>query len=120
MGSYRRQEELDERRRASAIQLQRQLQRRFRSWLRPDQKGGEGTAKLAKLTVAPQVALSGGFWARPVFRAFATYAKWNDQAQSTVPQGGGAQVIDRNQIANGVFKDKTNGMSYGVQVEAWW
>lgn len=83
-------------------------------------KGGEGTAKLAKLTVAPQVALSGGFWARPVFRAFATYAKWNDQAQSEIPQGGGAQVINRGQIANGVFKDKTNGMSYGVQVEAWW
>ncbi len=83
-------------------------------------KGGQGTAKLAKLTVAPQVALSGGFWARPVFRAFATYAKWNDRAQSTIDGETGATVIDRSQIAKGVFGDKTKGMTYGVQVEAWW
>ena len=46
-----------------------------------------------------------GFWARPVFRAFATYAKWNS-AMGTV--------------ANGVFGTAHNGMSYGVQVENWW
>jgi len=68
-------------------------------------KSGGTTAKLAKLTVAPQYTLSGGFWARPAFRAFATYAKWNDAAGA---QGGG------------VFGTKTNGMTYGVQVEAWW
>lgn len=66
---------------------------------------GGATAKLAKLTVAPQLSLSGGFWARPVFRAFATYAKWNAAAGA---QGGG------------VFAPDTNGMTYGVQVEAWW
>lgn len=66
--------------------------------------GGQ-TAKLAKLTVAPQLSLSGGFWARPVFRAFATYAKWNTPAGN---QGGGA------------FGTDTNGMTYGLQVEAWW
>ncbi|CAG1015896.1 Maltoporin [Burkholderiaceae bacterium] len=66
---------------------------------------GGATAKLAKLTVAPQLSLSGGFWARPVFRAFATYAKWNAPAGA---QGGG------------VFAPDTNGMTYGVQVEAWW
>lgn len=68
--------------------------------------GSEATAKLAKLTVAPQVSLSRGFWARPVFRAFATYAKWNDAAGDVG--------------TNGVFGTKNNGMSYGVQVEAWW
>jgi maltoporin len=66
----------------------------------------EADAKLAKLTVAPQVALSRGFWARPVFRAFATYAKWNSAAGDVG--------------TNGVFGTKTNGMNYGVQVEAWW
>jgi maltoporin len=81
--------------------------------------GPEATAKLTKLTIAPQVALSKGFWARPVFRAFVTYAKWNDAAQTT-NNGEGGFVINRNQIANGVFGDKTNGMTYGVQVEAWW
>lgn len=68
-------------------------------------KSGGNTAKLAKLTVAPQYTLSGGFWARPAFRAFATYAKWNDAAGA---QGGGA------------FEPKNNGMTYGLQVEAWW
>ncbi len=68
-------------------------------------KSGGNTAKLAKLTVAPQYTLSGGFWARPAFRAFATYAKWNDAAGA---QGGG------------VFAPDKNGMTYGVQVEAWW
>ncbi|MGE5865805.1 MAG: maltoporin [Rhizobacter sp.] len=66
---------------------------------------GGATAKLAKFTIAPQLALSKGFWSRPVFRGFVTYAKWNE-ANGTV--------------ANGVFGDKTNGMSYGVQVESWW
>lgn len=68
-------------------------------------KSGGQTAKLAKLTVAPQYTLTGGFWARPAFRAFATYAKWNDAAGA---QGGG------------VFAPDKNGMTYGVQVEAWW
>lgn len=68
-------------------------------------KSGGNTAKLAKLTVAPQYTLSGGFWARPAFRAFATYAKWNDAAGA---QGGG------------VFAPDKNGMTYGLQVEAWW
>lgn len=68
-------------------------------------KTGDTTAKLAKLTVAPQYTLSGGFWARPAFRAFATYAKWNDAAGA---QGGG------------VFEPDNNGLTFGVQVEAWW
>jgi len=67
--------------------------------------GSDPKRKIAKLTVAPQLALSKGFWARPVFRAFATYAKWN-AAMGTV--------------ANGVFGTATNGMTYGVQVENWW
>jgi maltoporin len=69
-------------------------------------KSGGNTAKLAKLTVAPQYTLSGGFWARPAFRAFATYAKWNDAAN-----GAGTGTT---------FGTKTNGMTYGLQVEAWW
>lgn len=63
--------------------------------------------KLAKLTVAPQLALSRGVWARPVLRTFVTYAKWNAQAGAAG-------------IANGVFGTKTNGLTYGVQAEAWW
>ena len=71
--------------------------------------GSEPTAKLAKLTLAPQLTLSKGFWSRPVFRGFVTYAKWND-----------ANTLGGNKIANGVFGDKTNGLTYGLQVESWW
>lgn len=67
---------------------------------------GGDTAKLTKLTVAPQLSLSRGFWARPVFRAFATYADWNDAAGDA---GTG-----------GTFGSDTDGMSFGIQVEAWW
>lgn len=68
-------------------------------------KNGASNPKLAKLTIAPQLALNAGTWARPVLRAFATYAKWNKDA--------GTQ-------ANGVFGTKTNGMTFGAQAEAWW
>ncbi|WKB52965.1 maltoporin [Eleftheria terrae] len=67
---------------------------------------GSPAAKLTKFTVAPQLSLGRGFWSRPVFRAFATYAKWNDEA-------GDAKT-------GGVFGDDNNGMTYGIQVEAWW
>ena len=67
---------------------------------------GKDTAHLTKLTVAPQVALAPGFWSRPVFRTFVTYAKWNDAAN-----GAGT---------NGVFGSKNDGLTYGIQVEAWW
>jgi maltoporin len=67
---------------------------------------GGTTKKIAKLTVAPQLTLAGGFWARPVVRAFATYAKWN------TPNGDAG--------TNGTFGTKTSGANFGVQVEAWW
>lgn len=66
---------------------------------------GGSKPKLTKVTVAPQLALSPGFWARPVLRAFVTHAKWNADA--------GTQ-------ANGVFGAKTSGTTFGAQAEAWW
>jgi maltoporin len=54
-----------------------------------------------------QLALSRGVWARPVLRAFVTYAKWNGVAQKAG-------------IANGVFGDSKNGMNFGVEPEARW
>lgn len=65
--------------------------------------------KLAKLTIAPQLSLSRGFWARPVFRGFVTYAKWNEAAKAGV-----------NANSNNVWQNQKDGMSYGVQVETWW
>lgn len=66
-----------------------------------------GTSQLSKISVAPQYSLDSGFWSRPVLRAYATYAKWNDVARTAG-------------IANGVFGTKTSGMQVGVQGEAWW
>lgn len=73
------------------------------------QQGENGDSKptMDKITIAPQFTLSGGFWARPVFRAFVTHAKWNADAAS-------------NGVANGVFGDRTSGTTYGVSAEAWW
>ncbi len=70
--------------------------------------------KIAKLTIAPQLALSPGFWSRPVLRAFVTQAKWNKAARAQA--GGGNTSIG----PNGVFGTQTNGTTYGIQAEAWW
>lgn len=68
-------------------------------------KNGSSKPKMTKFTIAPQLSLSPGFWARPVLRAFVTHAKWNADA--------GTQ-------AGGVFGSSTSGTTYGIQAEAWW
>lgn len=67
-------------------------------------------SKLAKITFAPTFRPAKGAWARPELRGFVTYAKWN---KANGDAGTGASFVD-----NGV--QKTNGINYGVQVEAWW
>jgi maltoporin len=63
------------------------------------------TAKLAKLTIAPTLATGPEFFNRPEFRLYVTTAKWNGPAGNVTGQA--------------AFDDKTNGTSYGAQVE-WW
>jgi maltoporin len=63
------------------------------------------TAKLAKLTIAPTLATGPEFFSRPEFRLYVTTAKWNGPAGNVTGQA--------------AFDDKTNGTSYGAQVE-WW
>lgn len=70
-------------------------------------KNGSSTPSMTKLTLAPQLTLSEGFWARPVIRAFVTHARWNGSAAA-------------NGVANGVFGSARSGTSFGVQAEAWW
>jgi maltoporin len=72
------------------------------SQFKPD---GGATAKLAKLTLAPTLAIGPDFWSRPEFRLYATTAKWNAAAGNVTGQA--------------AFADKTSGTSYGAQVE-WW
>ncbi|HWP20868.1 MAG TPA: carbohydrate porin [Burkholderiaceae bacterium] len=78
---------------------------------------GSPDATLTKFTVAPQLALGPGFWNRPVFRAFATYAKWNSGYEARSDDPSTASV---ERPVGGVFGSKRHGMTYGVQVEAWW
>jgi maltoporin len=66
---------------------------------------GATTNQLTKVTIAPQMSMGSGFYARPVLRAYVTMANWN--------QGGGG-------TANGSANTSTSGTSYGVQMEAWW
>ncbi|MDC8757789.1 maltoporin [Janthinobacterium fluminis] len=73
---------------------------------------GGAEQKLNKITFAPALSQGKGFWARPELRAFVTYAKWNDAAQRAATPGSALS-------STGVFGGKTNGMSYGLQVESW-
>ncbi len=64
------------------------------------------SGNLFKLTLAPQVSLGSQFFSRPVLRAFITYAHWSDDF---VGQVGGQD-----------YRGDRDGLSYGVQMEAWW
>lgn len=70
---------------------------------------GAASRNLTKFTLAPQLAVARGFFARPVLRAFYTYASWNKEARDN--WGG---------IAGGTFGTATSGSTYGFQTEAWW
>ena len=67
------------------------------------QAGGEDS-DLLKLTVAQQWSAGRSFWARPQIRAFVTYAQWDGSIDATdsIPSG------------------DDDGLTYGVQLEAWW
>jgi maltoporin len=66
---------------------------RYQGWLR-------------KFTIAPQIATGPEFFSRPVVRVFVTYASWTDGLKGFV--GGNA------------YLDRLQGLSAGVQMEAWW
>lgn len=71
----------------------------------------DGDARiLNKATVAVQWAHERGFWSRPAFRAYVTWADWNNAAKHNGLAGG----------ATGPFGQATDGMSAGVQIETWW
>ncbi len=68
---------------------------------------GLGTSShLYKVTIAPQISLGNGFMSRPVIRLFGTYAGWGDDFEGSV---GGND-----------YRTETSGLTYGVQMEAWW
>ncbi len=73
-------------------------------WTKSEPLGTDG--HLWKITLAPQIARGSKFFGRPVLRAFVTYAGWSDGFKGHV--GGTA------------YENATEGLSYGLQAEAWW
>ncbi|MGB0733418.1 MAG: maltoporin [Pontibacterium sp.] len=69
-----------------------------------ERQNGENNT-MTKLTLAQQWSAGRSFWARPQIRAFATYAQWNGNTENS----GGA-----------VDAGADDGLTLGVQVEAWW
>ena len=64
------------------------------------------SGSLWKLTLAPQVALGNQFFSRPVLRIFVTYAQWSN---AFVGEVGGQD-----------YQNLNSGLTYGMQMEAWW
>lgn len=80
-------------------------------------------SKLFKVTLAQQFHPRFGAWVRPVIRAFVTYAKWDklkcpagdvECDPYTVGLSGDRSLIKDN------FGRSSNGVTFGVQAEAWW
>lgn len=67
-------------------------------------EGIEGN--LYKLTLAPQITPATDIMSRPALRLFMTYAWWDDELEGSVAP-----------VSRGM---DTNGLSFGMQVEAWW
>jgi maltoporin len=67
---------------------------------------GQYDGWLRKITIAPQIGAGNKFFSRPVLRAFLTYASWSDGL--------------RGMVGGTPYQNKTNGLTYGVQAEAWW
>jgi maltoporin len=73
-------------------------------WVKDDDAGTSDY--LAKVTLAPQVSLGRRFMSRPAIRAFITYAHWGEDFRGAVGGPG--------------YPDIQHGLTYGVQMEAWW
>jgi len=66
---------------------------------------GAESENLTKITIGPALSTGPDFWKRPELRLYVTYADFNKAA-----------ALDP---ANGLPVNKTNGTSYGAQVEIW-
>ncbi|MHB0775909.1 maltoporin [Halomonas sp. WWR20] len=70
------------------------------------QESGLETADLTKLTLAQQWSAGRGAMARPVIRTFVTYANWDGAVY--------------NAASESIEDGEDDGLTYGVQFEAWW
>jgi len=73
-------------------------------WAKNESLATEGS--LWKVTLAPQLSRGGKFFSRPVIRPFITWALWSDDFEG--------------RIGGNPYENATDGLSYGIQAEAWW
>ncbi|MBN9690478.1 MAG: carbohydrate porin [Verrucomicrobia bacterium] len=73
-------------------------------WVSDSQQDTSGY--LWKATLAPQISLGDHFYSRPSLRVFVTYARWSSEF---IGQVGGPDYVTDDW-----------GLTYGVQMEAWW
>lgn len=74
-------------------------------WIDNERIGAEGF--LWKNTLALQFQQKAGYFERPVFRIFGTYANWSDELEGKI-------------ATNSDFVNETDGFIIGMQVEHWW
>lgn len=70
------------------------------------------------LALHPPPGLGGAYFTRPELRLFATYASWNETAQTAGMFGQGS--CPTGGTSTGVFGCETGGFTFGAQVESWW
>lgn len=74
----------------------------------------DNVRNLTVVSLIPQIAAGPKFFARPVLRLYATYAKWNDAARDA------GVVVSGPASTQNPFVGDTSGWSYGAQAEVWW
>jgi maltoporin len=74
-------------------------------WVDNQRIGAEGY--VWKNTLALQFQDKPGYFERPVFRIFGTYANWSDELEGRV-------------ATNSDFVNDTDGFIFGIQLEHWW
>jgi len=79
---------------------------------------------LTKVTVAPTLTPAPGpggiYYTRPELRLFVTYAAWDKGAQAQGIAGQSAACTVAGGTSTSPFKCDTNGLTFGLQAEAWW
>ncbi|MFI3320708.1 MAG: carbohydrate porin [Rikenellaceae bacterium] len=61
---------------------------------------------MTRFTFSPELALSKGYFARPILRPAVSYARWNSGLEGY--------------IGGDVYNDTTHGFTYSLQFEIWW
>ena len=67
---------------------------------------------MTKFAIAPQLTPTNNYWSRPIIRAYLAYHMWSDGLTKS-------QVV-ADRIGGVAYGHSNNGLSAGLQAEAWW